>query len=366
MVKVLNVITNGLKRDGITGTQIEYMKHINKSDLHIDIAAVHNENQEIINTFEELGCNVIIFPDRYKHLFKYSIKLYLTLKHGEYQTIHVHGSSSLMAIELFVAKCAGVKNRIAHSRNTKCVYKHIDKILRLFFYSTYTTALACGIDAGNFLFPNKPYSVFYNGKDFAKFQYNLQQRKSKRDELMVGNNTLLGFVGSLNEQKNPLFLIDILKKLRDDSYNAKLIIIGDGPRRSLVEDYSKKMGVLEYVIFTGTISNVNEIIQAVDIMLLPSLYEGLPNVVLEWQLAGIPSLISNKITEECKVCDLVRFLSIENGVKPWIQAIKDINLSEDRGQNSLMACEAMKEAGFEIQESSTVLRRLYLEGACEQ
>lgn len=362
MTKVLNIISNGLKREGITSTQIEYMKYIDKTDLQIDIAAVHNDVPEVVETFEKLGCRVIHFPDRYKKLIKYCFELYKVIKKEKYNVVHVHGSSSLLAIELFVAKIAGVKTRIAHSRNTQCQYKIIDKLLRPFFHTTYNIALACGTEAGDFLFKEREYEVLHNGKDFDKFHYSSEMREKICDEFGLNGKIILGFVGSLNEQKNPLFLIDLLEAVKKQLPNIHLIIMGDGPKREEVERYAVSRDVYGSITFTGRIANVNQIIQAVDIMLLPSLYEGLPNVVLEWQIAGIPSLISDRITKECKVTELVHFLSIDNGVMPWVDKILEMDLCVDRMENSAIACEKMKNAGFEIRESAARLKEIYVNG----
>ncbi|NMB43623.1 MAG: glycosyltransferase family 1 protein, partial [Clostridiales bacterium] len=269
MINVLHIISNGIKRDGITNTFIELISNIDDENFRIDIAAVHNDDIDVIREIEEFGCKVIKLPDRQSNILKYCLELFTQLRKGKYQAIHVHGSSSLLFIDLFIAKCAGVKKRIAHSRNTTNHYKKLDKLIRPLFHMTYTKALACGKDAGEFLFGNRKFTVIYNGKDFEKFKYDQERRLLVRSNLMVGNSILLGFVGSLNDQKNPLFLIDILSYLVKEDVDVKLIIIGDGSRRQEVEKYSEELDVFEHVIFAGRVSNVDRLLHAVDIMLLP-------------------------------------------------------------------------------------------------
>lgn len=362
MTKVLNIISNGLKREGITSTQIEYMKYIDKTNLQIDIAAVHNDEPEVVKTFEKLGCRVIHFPDRYGNLAKYSWSLYKVIRKEKYDVVHVHGSSSLLAIELFVAKVAGVKIRIAHSRNTQCKYKVLDQLLRPFFYSTYNIALACGDEAGEFLFEDRQYVTLHNGKDFDKFGFSKEIRNDIRKGMNLEDKLAIGFVGSLNEQKNPFFLIDIFAEIKPRMENAHLIIMGDGPKRKAVEEYAVQKGIFEDVTFMGRIINVNEVIQGMDIMLLPSLYEGLPNVVLEWQISGLVSLVSDKVTKECKVSELVKFLPIDVGTEVWTNAIMAIGVQSDRVKSSEVACQEMKKAGYEIKESAARLRDIYING----
>ena len=232
-----------------------------------------------------------------------------------------------------------------HTHTTECV--------------TEETRLACGQEAGEFLFPNRPFTVLHNGKDFTKFCYNPDVRSRKRESLQLGDKIALGFVGNLNDQKNPFFLVDILADLMSKRFNTQLVLIGDGHLQDAVKQYATEKNVIDYITFTGRVSNVHEYIQALDIMLLPSLYEGLPNVVLEWQIAGLPSLVSDKVTRECKVTDLVSFLPIDQGAAVWADQIMAEDLSEDREVLSKGACELMKQAGFEIGASCKELERIY-------
>jgi glycosyltransferase involved in cell wall biosynthesis len=347
-------------REGITSTQIEYAKVLDKNKIQMDIAAVHADVPEVIKAFEDLGCRVIVFPDRYSHTFKYCMKLYRSIKKEKYQVVHVHGSSAMLVLELFVARIAGVPCRIAHSRNTSCLNEKMDKMLRPIFHRMYTKALSCGSDAGDFLFEGHEYQVFHNGKDFEKFKYSLETRKKYRDTFGIEGKKVLGFVGNLIEQKNPFFLLDVFKEVCATEKNVHLVIMGDGELREKLVLYSQKLEIYENITFTGRISNVNEIIQACDIMLLPSIYEGLPNVVLEWQIAGLPSLISDKITQECKVTDMVHFLPIDQGTQIWVDKVNSIEVKDNREKASLYACKEMQKAGFEIHESTRRLEEIYL------
>ena len=137
--------------------------------------------------------------------------------------------------------------------------------------------------------------------------------------------------------------------------------MGDGDQRDSLERKAKQLDISDSVIFTGRISNVPEMLQAMDVMMLPSLFEGLPNVVLEWQISGLPCLISNNITKECKVTDLVKFLPIDKGVGAWIDCIKDIDISMDRAAISESSCVAMKKEAFEIDENVQLVKNLYID-----
>lgn len=359
MIKVLNIVVNGLSREGIVSTQLEYMKWINKEQYQIDIAAVHNNKADVISEFEVLGCRVVHFPDRLSNPLKYIISLYTTMKKEHYDVVHVHGSSSLLLMELLPAFFAGVKMRIAHSRNTTCNYKLLDKLLRPFFYRCYTKALACGNEAGEFLFKGRPFTILYNGKDFSRFAYSESIRTTWRKKLKLADKLCLGFVGNLNNQKNPTFLVDILRKVRDKREDVQLVIVGDGYLREKIVEYAELNEVLDAITFVGRVNNVNDLLQAMDIMLLPSLYEGLPNVVLEWQISGLQSFVSDKVTRECKATNLVNFLPIDEGAEIWADMLLKQKICCNRTEISQRACKEMKEKGFEIQSSCRMLEAIY-------
>lgn len=361
-IKILIIMTGGMRREGITTTQLEICKKIDKSGLDISFAAVHNNSQEVIDEFTHLGCKVLIMPDRRKHPFRYMQKLYAVMKKEKYDIVHVHGSSALISMELMTAKAAGVKVRIAHSRNTRCNNVKADKLLRPVFYRSYTHAMACGQEAGKWLFRDRDFTVFYNGKDFSRFKFQPGIRDKIREEYGIGNKLAVGHVGNMNSVKNQSFLLDVFDELHRSRPESVLYLIGDGAYRGMIEEKVKSLGLSESVVLTGRVSNVHELLQGMDIMALPSLYEGLPNVVLEWQIAGLPSLIADNITRECKLTDLVSYLPIDS-TEPWVNALSGFEPSGDREEVSGQACEAMKAAGFDIEESVKNIRKFYIEAA---
>ncbi len=360
-IRVLNILTGGLRREGITSTQLEFMRKMDFSDLRIDFLAVHNNADDVIKEFESLGCKVIIAPDRKQHPIKYLRFLKKLIKAENYDVIHVHGSSSLLALELSVAKKLKMPMRIAHSHNTKSDNAKLDKLFRTKFYKSYTHAFACGKDAGEWLFGYRPFTIIHNGNDFKKFEYNQYFRSEIRSKYEIGNKLVIGYVGNLNNnQKNISFLLDVFAQVKSRNNNSLLFLIGDGAYKEEAKQKVESLGITDSVIFTGRVSNVNEYLQGMDIMCLPSFYEGLPNVVLEWQIAGLPCYVSDKVTDECKVSELVEFLPIDNGTELWADKILSTRISDDRTEVSQNSCRAMREAGFDIVESAKLVKSIYM------
>lgn len=271
-----------------------------------------------------------------------------------------------MAIELRCAQLAGVRERIAHSHNTRSDDSRRDKMLRPFFRGSWTRALACGEDAGRWLFEDSPFEVLHNGFALEKYAFDAVRRDEARSRLGFGDEPAVGFVGNINYVKNQSFLIDVFGLLSRDVPSARLFIVGEGPDRSKIEGLIAEKGLADRVTITGRVSNVDEFLQAFDLMMLPSLFEGLPSVVLEWQAAGLPCLVSDVVTGECAVTPLVRFLSLGDGAVAWAACARDALAAaggaDARLDASRRALPALREHGFDIGEASKRLKTIYLGG----
>ena len=260
------------------------------------------------------------------------------------------------------AKSCGIMVRIAHSRNTSSSHPFIEKICRPLFNISYNVALACGDDAGKWLFQNKKYITFHNGKDLDKYKFNMENRIEYRKLLNLENKIAIGHVGVFSKQKNHDFLIDVFKNIHDTNKSTCLFLFGIGNLQKEIKEKVHNLGLDDSVYFMNNKNNIEDYLNAMDIMLFPSLFEGLPNVVLEWQANGLPMIMSDAITEECKVCDLVNILPINVGTDNWYNCFNSIvNSTEisNRMKNSENACKMLAENGFEINENTKRIEELY-------
>lgn len=359
-IKVLHVITGGLHREGISSTQLEFFKNMDLSKYEIYVAAVHNNEKEMIKEFERHGCTVVEFPDRQENILRYFCSLVHEIKIIKPDIVHVHGSSSIMSIELLAAKVSGVKIRIAHSRNTKADREKLDKMLRPLFNHLYTDAFACGEDAGRWLFGNKPFTVIHNGKDFHKFLFDERLREEKRKEFGLQDKIVVGHVGRINFQKNHQYLIKVFLTFQNNYPNAVLYLMGDGPLKEELVDTIKENKLDDSVILAGSVDDVADRLQAMDIMVFPSRFEGLPNVVLEWQAEGLPCLISDEITPECAPSKLVRFASINSSPDVWADLMVEmLDVYTDRKKQAKDGVYALKKDGFDIKDAVEQLESEY-------
>ncbi|RJE48977.1 MULTISPECIES: glycosyltransferase family 1 protein [unclassified Dehalobacter] len=359
MLKILILNTIGLDFEGITNSITSYLEATERSDMKIDFALVsQNFHPEMLRIIREMGCGIHVLPLRMKETFRYFLALRRLIKRNQYDIVHAHGNSTTLAIEMWAAKLAGCKVRIAHSRNTCTNYPRLNKLLRPLFNLSYTQGFACGIQAGKWLFGNKDFRVIPNGKDISKFAYNPNRRIELRTKLKLTGKVVIGHAGNFNYQKNHEYLIKIFKELACEDKHYVLYLIGEGSLRPQIEKMVEAYELEEQVIFTGSISNMADMLQAMDIMIFPSRFEGLPNVVLEWQIACLPCVISDVITKECKLTDLVTYMPLQEGPSAWAEKIRSIKIP-DREKIKEGVLEQIQAAGFDIQENAKQLKEIY-------
>lgn len=357
MIKVLNVLTSDLRADGISNCVINYYKNIDNRKVKIDFVAssVDESKKQVI---EENGGKIFIIKNRKKRPLKYIKELAKVIKDGKYDIVHAHGSSAILCLEMIAAKRAGCKIRIAHSHNTRTEHKLLDKMLRPIFYKTYTYAFACGKDAGKWLFGNRKFEVINNGRNIEEFEYKEEIRKEIRNKYNLNDKIVIGHVGTFNEQKNHEYLIEIFNQLSKINNKYFLVLIGSGKLQENIKEKVRQLGLENMVLFVGVSQEVGKWIQAMDIMVLPSKFEGFPLVLVEWQIAGLPCLISDKVTKEAKLTELVEFASIEEEPQKWAEQIEKIEI-EDRKVNKEKILSEIKEKCFDIKENAKKLETIY-------
>lgn len=314
---------------GVESVVMNYYRHIDRTKIQFDFICDEDSTNIPYGEIEKMGGKVILIPP-YQKVFKYHKKLKEVLKSGGYKIVHSH-INTLSVFSLFAAKCAGVPVRIAHSHSTtnkKEKKKNLLKqVLRPFSKVFATDYMCCSELAGRWLFGNKEYDngnvyLLNNAIDLDKFKYDEEKRKEKRKELNIEDSTLvIGHVGRFVEQKNHRFLIDIFNEVHKQKENSILLLAGQGPLMEEMKEKVKILGIEDSVKFLGQRNDINELYQAMDLLLFPSLYEGLGMVVVEAQISGLPCVVSTEIPKIAKVTKKITFVNLENKIKPWNEVI---------------------------------------------
>ena len=358
MKRVIIVSTVGLIYDGITNIMMSYIKAMNKTGIDIFVASTIKAEPGILAQLEQSGCHIVNLPSRRENTLGYFCELMKFIHKNKIDIIHAHGNSGTLAIEMIAGWLGGCNKRIAHSHNTKCDQVKADKILRPFFYLFYTDAVACGEEAGHWLFKDRQFTVLKNGRNIDDFLYNTETRKEIRKKMKVDNEIVIGHVGGFYEQKNHEFLMRIFRSIIEIEPNARLLLLGDGPLKEKIEN--SNTDIKDNVIFLGTTDHVSDYLQAMDGMLLPSLFEGLPLVAIEWQINGLPGLFADTITKDCGLMPNIKFMSLEESPKIWAMEILNLIRNNDRSKSSEMAADVVEKAGFDIKQNAEQLREIYI------
>lgn len=318
--------TNVKLGGGIIQIILNYKKELDKKDISQTYAINCIENTNIPQLLNGRNSKFIQLPNKKEHLIKYCLELYRLMKDNKFEVVHVHGNSANMLIELLIAKLNKIPCRIAHSHNSTCKHKLINKILKPLFKKTYTKALACSNIAGEWLFGKNNFSILNNAIDLTKFCFSESIRETYRNKFKVNKETkIIGNVGNLNEQKNQEFLLRVFERYNKINPNSLLIIIGEGINKNKLISLSEELKINDSVKFLGLKTDVNCWMQAMDLFVLPSKWEGFGMVLIEAQAAGLPVLSSNVVPDTVKVNKDVYLLDLnKNSLSQWANNISEL------------------------------------------
>ncbi|WP_035531764.1 glycosyltransferase family 1 protein [Halobacillus kuroshimensis] len=356
--KVLIIATTKFELDGITNVILNYYRAMDKSDMQFDFAVPNILKIELRKEIENQGSNIFIIQGRNKNPLSYMRKLTNLIKRNNYDIVHAHGNSSTLAMEMVAAKRGGSKVRIPHSHNTTTNHRVVHKLLRRTFDKNYTNGFACGVKAGEWLYKGKPFTVINNGIDVNRFKFNEEDRKNYRKKYGLVGCKVIGNVGAFNYQKNHEFLTDVFFELYKLDKSYRLLLIGDGGLRTEIEKKVDSLGLNNAVIFAGKSREVPQLLQVMDAIVMPSRYEGLPLSLIEAQSASLPCFVSDVITQEIGVTDLIKFIPLEKKADTWAKIINDTEIMNSRLTNDKSLYE-ITEAGYNIKENAQDLQNLY-------
>ena len=363
--RILHITSSLRKSSGVMSVIMNYYKNIDKEKIQFDFLFFRDLEDTYQDEIEKMGGEVYLSPDP-KNILKFIrfINQFFYNKSNEYIAVHLH-EAYLNSLILPVAKKYDIKHRIIHNHATKYSDKKINsirnKILCIPIKKTANHFMACSEAAGIFLFgkneieKNNIY-ILNNAIEINKFKFCKSIREKIRRELLLEDKLVVGHVGRFNEPKNHVYLIEVFSEVYKKNKNALLILIGEGPLSRKVRSLVKELNLTSKVLFLGLRTDVNELMQAMDIFVLPSLYEGLPVVAVEAQASGLPCIISNSITDEIKITDLVTFKSLNQSPSEWADDILNINNKHSRYDTS----RKIIDAGYDIKSAASRLEEYYV------
>lgn len=354
-IRILHVVTY-MGRGGLETMIMNYYRHIDRNKVQFDFLVHRDFEADYDSEILSLGGNIYHLPQLNPFSPSYMSQLdAFFATHKEYRIVHSH-LDCMSGIPLKFAKKHGIPVRIAHAHNSNQT-KDKKYLLKLCFkhnINKYATQLfACSGDAGRWMFRSDDFRVVNNAIAAADYAYSPQVCTEVRKELGIDQDAfVVGHVGRFMEQKNHRLLLRIFAKLPG---STRLMLVGDGELLQSIENQSEELGIRDRVIFTGVRNDVNRLLQAMDVFVFPSLYEGLPVSIIEAQAAGLPCLISNKVPIECKKTGLVTQIPLDAGEEAWAKDV--MNAANTPRKNTL---QQIRKAGFDIEENAVWLTEYYL------
>lgn len=345
---------------GIESFLLNVYKLIDRDKVQFDFIEYGNTKRNFDFCYTDLGAKIYNLPDRKKHPLLAQKKLKEIIIKEDYKIVHIHKNSLSEVGAIKVCQEVGIPKLIVHSHNSyrdnKAVVL-IHKINQKKIDLTKVTKFACSVKASEWLFGNmNGVTIVKNEIDTKKFGFDPLVREKKRKELKLNDYMVIGSVGRLTEQKNPLFLLDVMKELKNK--NVCLLWVGNGELKDVVEKRTIEYGLKNKVFFTGAVTNPEDYYQAMDVFVMPSLYEGFPIAAVEAQCAGLPIILSNKITKEADIMDETIWADIDN-ISAWVHAIEELVENKNKRKSNMIE---LQSKGYDIKTTVNFLQDYYMVG----
>ena len=363
MIRILHIL-HSMNRGGAEAMLMNYYRNIDRGRVQFDFLLTEQKHCQYEDEIEEMGGRVYRVPLlRFSNPFPYinGVKHFLK-EHPEYKIVHSH-TSSKSAIPLWVAQRCGVPVRVCHAHSSSSGHG-LEGFVRwglgVWLKQVATDFMSCG-EGATLCWYGKEYlnktRFVPNAVDVEKYGFNESIRNTVREKLQLSDGEcVLGMVSRFHPVKNHLFALDVLAAMKDTGCRAKLLFVGDGELRPAIEEKIALLGLIDDVLMTGLVSDVPSYLQAMDMVLMPSINEGLPVSLIEAQANGLDVVASRGVPHEVDVTGNVAFLPLE--VNVWadcLMARMEKNLKRDSE-----AVGKVRRAGYDIKNASKWLEEWYL------
>lgn len=324
--------------------------HLDREKYDIRIVVVNKITNYYDDLLKSLGVRLIVLVPKIElnplKRFKMGLPAfndYLKKEENMCDIMHFNLSDSIDLLYVKVARKNGVKRRVVHSHNssaTSLSKKIVHYIGKIFLDKEPNYYLACSSQAAKWLFPKKVYRqkdylFVRNAIDANKYKFNETIRKSVRKKYKWNNNVIYGEVARFNKQKNHKFLLEIFQQILRRQPSAKLVLVGEGELLPDLKKQVSEIGLSNSVIFLGVSNNVPNLLQAFDVFMLPSLYEGLPFVLVESQAASLPALVSDSVTKEVDLTNYLTYFSLKSSPTDWAKMALRLSKQARHGDSIL-------------------------------
>lgn len=320
------------------------------------------ENIAYQDEIEALGGKFIYgLPTSRRNALAYYKAWNSAFKDYQFDVVYFNNCDIVNLDVLKLAKKHKVPIRIFHAHNssntlsTSTLHRLEEKHNRKITEKIITHKLACSENAGEHIFRGYSYQVIQNGIDVDRFCFDQAVRKDKREALQLPETAkVVLFVGRFTEIKNPMFALDVMKACFEKDNRFIGVVCGDGPIVEQVQNKWNEEQLQSCVRLLGNRNDINDIYSAADFLIMPSLFEGFPFVLVEAQCSGLKCICSDKVEQNTNLIGTVEYYPLEIEPKGWAERIADLKPEADRGKYPQVICEAGYDINQTVKEIETI------------
>lgn len=365
MIRILHSVSN-MDRAGIETMLMNYYRHMDRDKIQFDFLCNKKKPGAYDEEIKSMGGRIFhtpgLNPVKYPQYLNFMKSLFN--KYPNYRIIEAH-NGALGVYALHAAKVSNIPIRIFHAHGasiTKDWKLPIKLVCKTLLPLNMNYHFSCGVAAaecyfGKDIVSKNQYELIPNAIEVKKFIFDEKVRKKIRNKYNLNGKHIIGHVGRFMHQKNHIFLLSVFEELIKKDENAVLVLLGDGELQGKIRQKAKDKGILNRIIFTGNVGNANEWYNAFDVFVLPSIWEGLPVVGVEAQANDLPCIFSQTVTEEIKLYDKTKFLSLDAPISKWVDTILEGFKLNERKNNT----ELITSNHFNIEYEAKKLQERYLE-----
>lgn len=351
-----------MKRAGAETMIMQYLRQLVKDDRFEFSILVHGYDKgDYDDEIATFGVPIYHVPVRGKHPLTYTHEVKKVLKTHPADIIHCNMDSACGDF-LTIAKECGIEIRIAHSHLTHFQASTPIKILvakksKERIHEVATIRLACSEKAGKWLYEEDAFSVINNAIDLEEYTPDSGKREEMRSEFGLSQEeTAIVNIGRFHYQKNHKKLLDIFASYRQQYNKGVLFLVGTGELIDQIKEYARQLNIEKNVVFLGLRKDIPNLLQAMDVFVMPSLFEGLPVSGIEAQAAGLPCFFADTITPEICMTNYAKRLPLDD-IGEWVNALNQI----PHKKNPTESQEALRKYGYDIKVEADQLAEFYVD-----
>lgn len=355
-MKRLLCIVGGMNAGGAETFLMKVYRALDKTQYQMDFAVAIKDKGFYDDEILSMGGKIHHIVPKSEGFLKNFLDIKRIVKENGYKSVLRTSQHSLSALELLAARLGGAKKLIFRSSNSSTttgkgldlLLHKICKFMPRFFANV---RIAPSNEAAEFMFGKKCIKkgvakIVHNGIDLNFYKFSENGRLKIRKEFNLEKKFVVGHVGRFNQQKNHAFLIQVFNELQKKMDEARLLLVGKGELESEIKELCESLNISSKVVFTGVRNDIPDIMSAMDVFVFPSLYEGMPNTVIEAQACGLPCVVSDVVTKEANISGYVKYVSLESSAEQWISETEKATIP----RSDLALDKKLNDSGYAIEK----------------